>query len=95
MERKALESEASHENSKPTQADHEIPVIYYLSRNGQLEHPHLMYVSISSSHGTPRLKGNKSYNKEKLTLIYRLAHSFTLFSFQIKFYSIFLIRCDK
>ncbi|CAL5210249.1 unnamed protein product [Lathyrus oleraceus] len=56
MERKALESEASHENSKHTQADHEVPVIYYLSTNGQLEHPHLMYVSISSSHGTPRLK---------------------------------------
>ncbi|CAI8601599.1 unnamed protein product [Vicia faba] len=56
MERKTLESEASHENSKHTQADHEIPVLYYLSRNGQLEHPHLMYVSVSSPHGTLRLK---------------------------------------
>ncbi|CAK8574313.1 unnamed protein product [Lathyrus sativus] len=56
MERKTLESEANHENSKHTQADQEVPIIYYLSRNGQLEHPHLMYVSISSSHGTLRLK---------------------------------------
>ncbi|KEH44478.1 hypothetical protein MtrunA17_Chr1g0212601 [Medicago truncatula] len=42
MERKTLE----------TEAEVKVPVIYYLSRNGQLEHPHLMYVSISSSHGT-------------------------------------------
>ncbi|XP_027364828.1 uncharacterized protein LOC113871934 [Abrus precatorius] len=33
-----------------------VPVIYYLSRNGQLEHPHLMEVPISSSHGKLCLK---------------------------------------
>ncbi|XP_004497302.2 protein SOSEKI 5-like [Cicer arietinum] len=49
MERKKLESEASHvENS----TELKVPVIYYLCRNGQLEHPHLMHVSISSPHGT-------------------------------------------
>ncbi|XP_020209455.1 protein UPSTREAM OF FLC isoform X3 [Cajanus cajan] len=33
-----------------------VPVIYYLSRNGQLEHPHLMEVSISSPQGVLCLK---------------------------------------
>jgi len=47
MERKTLENEA----------ELKVPVIYYLSRNGQLEHPHLMYVSISSPHGTLCLQG--------------------------------------
>ncbi|XP_010685833.2 protein SOSEKI 5 [Beta vulgaris subsp. vulgaris] len=28
-----------------------VPVVYYLSRNGQLEHPHFMEVPLSSSHG--------------------------------------------
>ncbi|CAD5172467.1 unnamed protein product [Musa acuminata subsp. malaccensis] len=28
-----------------------VPVVYYLSRNGQLEHPHFMEVTLSSSHG--------------------------------------------
>ncbi|XP_023749817.1 protein SOSEKI 5 [Lactuca sativa] len=28
-----------------------VPVLYYLSRNGQLEHPHLIEVPLSSSHG--------------------------------------------
>lgn len=28
-----------------------VPVVYYLSRNGQLEHPHFMEVSLSSPHG--------------------------------------------
>ncbi|GAU12172.1 hypothetical protein TSUD_01380 [Trifolium subterraneum] len=49
MERKTLETEVSHENSK-------VPVIYYLSTNGQLQHPHLIHVSISSPHGTLRLQ---------------------------------------
>ena len=28
-----------------------VPVVYYLSRNGQLEHPHFMEVSLSSPEG--------------------------------------------
>ncbi|KAK2405599.1 protein SOSEKI [Trifolium repens] len=63
MERKTLESEASHENSKfltepkhTDQAEIKVPVIYYLSTNGQLQHPHLIHVSISSPHGTLRLQ---------------------------------------
>ncbi|KAI3461521.1 hypothetical protein Pfo_018184 [Paulownia fortunei] len=31
--------------------DHRVPVVYYLSRNGQLEHPHFMEVPLSSSQG--------------------------------------------
>jgi hypothetical protein len=67
MERKTLESEASHENSKfltepkhTDQAEIKVPVIYYLSTNGQLQHPHLIHVSISSPHGTLRLQGKSS-----------------------------------
>ncbi|XP_045803184.1 protein SOSEKI 5-like [Trifolium pratense] len=63
MERKTLESEVSHENSKfltepkhTDQAELKVPVIYYLSTNGQLQHPHLIYVSISSPNGTLRLQ---------------------------------------
>ncbi|KAL2323910.1 hypothetical protein Fmac_022968 [Flemingia macrophylla] len=51
-----LEKEASSEGSKiiieprnkVQTTELKVPVIYYLSRNGQLEHPHLMEVSISS-----------------------------------------------
>ncbi|KAD2805099.1 hypothetical protein R6Q59_029610 [Mikania micrantha] len=28
-----------------------VPVLYYLSRNGHLDHPHLIHVPLSSSHG--------------------------------------------
>lgn len=38
-------------------SDTKVAVIYYLSQNGQLEHPHFMEVSLSSSHGLLRLKG--------------------------------------
>ncbi|KAK6144584.1 hypothetical protein DH2020_021404 [Rehmannia glutinosa] len=31
--------------------DHRVPVVYYLSRNGQLEHPHFMEVPVSSPQG--------------------------------------------
>ncbi|KAK7357960.1 hypothetical protein VNO80_17257 [Phaseolus coccineus] len=52
-----LEREAGFESSKIcTEPKHQatelrVPVIYYLSRNGQLEHPHLMEVPISSPRG--------------------------------------------
>jgi len=58
-----LEREASFESSKIwTEPKHQatelrVPVIYYLSRNGQLEHPHLMEVPISSPRGVLCLKG--------------------------------------
>lgn len=35
----------------PGITDRKVPVVYYLSRNGQLEHPHFMEVSLSSSDG--------------------------------------------
>ncbi|XP_038892931.1 uncharacterized protein LOC120081829 [Benincasa hispida] len=35
-------------NTEPTEI---IPVIYYLTRHGQLQHPHLLQVPLSSSHG--------------------------------------------
>ena len=38
-------------------ANRKVPVIYYLSRNGQLEHPHFMDVPLSSPEGL-FLKGN-------------------------------------
>ncbi|KAM5583798.1 protein SOSEKI 5 [Rosa sericea] len=34
-----------------TTADRKVPVVYYLSRNGQLEHPHFMEVPLSSPRG--------------------------------------------
>lgn len=37
--------------SKAERKDVMVPVVYYLSRNGQLEHPHFMEVPLSSSDG--------------------------------------------
>ncbi|CAL0300468.1 unnamed protein product [Lupinus luteus] len=59
MSRKMLESEAGPEaerskiwiEPKPKANELKVAVIYYLSRNGHLEHPHLMEVTISSPHG--------------------------------------------
>ncbi|KAF8397538.1 hypothetical protein HHK36_016456 [Tetracentron sinense] len=34
-----------------TNTERKVPVVYYLSRNGQLEHPHFMEVPLSSSEG--------------------------------------------
>lgn len=42
-------------------ANGKVPVIYYLSRNGQLEHPHFMDVPLSSPEGL-FLKGNININ---------------------------------
>lgn len=42
-------------------SDHRVPVVYYLSRNGQLEHPHFMEVPLSSSQGL-FLRGSNIYN---------------------------------
>lgn len=36
---------------RPRPADRKVPVVYYLSRNGHLEHPHFMEVSIPSGEG--------------------------------------------
>lgn len=58
-----LEREASLESTKiwiepkHQATEVKVPVIYYLSRNGQLEHPHLMEVPISSLQGVLCLKG--------------------------------------
>ncbi|XP_061372247.1 protein SOSEKI 5-like [Gastrolobium bilobum] len=53
--RKMLEREARIE-PKHKATELKVPVIYYLSGNGQLEHPHLMEVLISSPHGMLCLK---------------------------------------
>lgn len=39
--------------NKPTgnSSERKVPVVYYLSRNGQLEHPHFMDVPLSSPEG--------------------------------------------
>ncbi|EHA8592268.1 protein UPSTREAM OF FLC [Cocos nucifera] len=37
--------------AKPGITERKVPVVYYLSRNGQLDHPHFMEVSLSSSDG--------------------------------------------
>ncbi|PON75304.1 hypothetical protein PanWU01x14_042710 [Parasponia andersonii] len=34
--------------TKPMKTEQKVPVLYYLSRNGQLEHPHFMVVPLSS-----------------------------------------------
>ncbi|CDP07171.1 unnamed protein product [Coffea canephora] len=39
--------------------DGKVPVIYYLARNGHLEHPHFIQVPLSSSHGL-YLRGTSS-----------------------------------
>jgi hypothetical protein len=36
---------------KPKASEQQVPVVYYLSRNGQLEHPHFMEVPLSSPKG--------------------------------------------
>jgi hypothetical protein len=36
---------------KSKAAEQKVPVVYYLSRNGQLEHPHFMEVPLSSPKG--------------------------------------------
>ncbi|KAJ7975851.1 protein UPSTREAM OF FLC-like [Quillaja saponaria] len=41
---------------KPNVIELQVPVIYYLSRNGQLEHPHLMEVPVSSTQGLLYMK---------------------------------------
>ena len=42
-------------------SDRRVPVVYYLSRNGHLEHPHFMEVPLSSSEGL-YLRGSKSFS---------------------------------
>lgn len=39
-----------------------VSVIYYIARNGQLEHPHLMEVPLSSSHRILCLEGIIDYH---------------------------------
>lgn len=46
---------------QPKQNDGKVPVVYYLCRNQQLEHPHFMEVSISSPDGL-YLRGNMALN---------------------------------
>lgn len=45
-------------------SEQKVPVIYYLSRNGQLEHPHFMEVPLSSPQGLC-LKGKRDCLQNK------------------------------
>jgi len=78
--------------SKHQASELKVPVIYYLSRNGQLEHPHLMEVPISSPHRMLSLKG-KCYN----TMTHNIKENRDIISlfFLNNFLFYFLIRCDK
>ncbi|KAJ0764327.1 putative protein SOSEKI [Helianthus annuus] len=49
-----------------------VPVLYYLSRNGHLEHPHLIDVPLSSPHGL-YLRGKQFYVID-FTNSYRCLH---------------------
>ncbi|CAN4100930.1 unnamed protein product [Withania somnifera] len=56
MHKKWEGRETSHERTKvwtepPNHKLNKVPVVYYLSRNGKLEHPHFMEVPLSSPHG--------------------------------------------
>ncbi|KAK4376006.1 hypothetical protein RND71_006683 [Anisodus tanguticus] len=56
MHKKCKGRETSPERTKvwtepPNHKLNKVPVVYYLSRNGQLEHPHFMEVPLSSPHG--------------------------------------------
>uniref|UniRef100_A0A5B6ZJM8 SOSEKI DIX-like domain-containing protein n=1 Tax=Davidia involucrata TaxID=16924 RepID=A0A5B6ZJM8_DAVIN len=58
MSKKWRERETSPERTKvwteppnKLKSDRKVPVVYYLSRNGQLEHPHFMEVPLSSPEG--------------------------------------------
>ena len=62
-----------------------IPVIYYLTRNGQLEHPHLLEVPLSSSRGL--------FLRGKLNLFFISSNDFFVFQFSSQ--SDLLLRCDQ
>ncbi|KAK6933225.1 Protein SOSEKI [Dillenia turbinata] len=57
ISKKYIERETSPERNKiwvepkPHNTHRTVPVVYYLSRNGHLDHPHLIEVPLSSSHG--------------------------------------------
>ena len=65
MSRKWKEKETSPERTKvwieppgKIKTEKKVPVVYYLSRNGQLEQPHFMEVPLSSPEGL-YLRGEK------------------------------------
>ncbi|KAG9149895.1 hypothetical protein Leryth_020256 [Lithospermum erythrorhizon] len=47
-ERTVVWTEPLHNSHKPSK---KVPVVYYLSRNGQLQHPHFIQLPLSSPHG--------------------------------------------
>jgi hypothetical protein len=58
--------------SESNKLSRKVPVVYYLSRNGQLEHPHFMEVPLSSNDGGLYLRGKKKplkFSKEKPLLV--------------------------
>lgn len=73
-------------DSKPS-GERKVPVVYYLSRNGQLDHPHFIEVPLSFHNGL-YLKGSKN-------LIFLLCFAYSVFDF-IKFRFLFcFLRCDQ
>lgn len=58
MHRKSLtRRQVFHAHNLKMMPAKKVPVLYYLSRNGQLDHPHLIDVPLSSPHGL-YLRGN-------------------------------------
>ncbi|GAV57882.1 DUF966 domain-containing protein [Cephalotus follicularis] len=50
-ERTKIWSEPNNKNNNNDKKFKKVPVLYYLSRNGHLDHPHFMEVPLSSNHG--------------------------------------------
>ena len=46
-----IEPKPHNTNKKSYNTERKVAVVYYLSRNGQLEHPHFMEVPLSSNDG--------------------------------------------
>lgn len=70
---------------KPAQK-RSVPVVYYLSRNGQLEHPHFMEVPLSSPEGL-YLRGNARSKRNSRFL------SFSLIAEKTRKFSIYIVLC--
>lgn len=81
MQQKWKEREISPERTKvwtqnPNQklkSERKVPVVYYLTRNGQLEHPHFMEVHLSSPDGL-YLRGTRIFHWLIFLIIWSGAH---------------------
>jgi hypothetical protein len=72
MANKYRDRETSPDRTKMTilpksKSELKVAVVYYLTRNGQFEHPHFMEVPLSSPQGL-QLKGGKSIHRKAHTV---------------------------